>query len=258
MENIVSLESLFHRSKKRIKDLGEVFTPERYVADMLDLLSKGKRGFWANENNVFFEPCCGHGNIVLAVYKRRLEAIYRKNLAQFSKEASFYAVANALNSLWAIDIDEENIESCRTRVLFLTIQFLKSKLNYESEIDLIKDNEDFFTHVLASIKWQVYENETLSSLSSKEKYIENGSKTKSGKKWVLDFEHHEIDFESTWANFFESCEEKNLVPIDYERSSRFISGLLNKRKKNIHDFKFAEFLFKYKAASFQYEKRIDA
>ena len=68
MSNIVDLEKLFHRSKDRIKDLGEVFTPESYVEDMLNLLSKDKRGLWSDEDVTFFEPCAGHGNIVLPIY----------------------------------------------------------------------------------------------------------------------------------------------------------------------------------------------
>ena len=82
MSNIVDLEKLFHRSKDRIRDLGEVFTPDSYVEEMLDLLAKDKRGMWSDEEISFFEPCSGHGNIVLPIYKRRLEGIYKKATSQ--------------------------------------------------------------------------------------------------------------------------------------------------------------------------------
>lgn len=42
MKNLVKIEELSHRSKERIKNLGEVFTPESYVEDMLSLLAKDK------------------------------------------------------------------------------------------------------------------------------------------------------------------------------------------------------------------------
>ena len=98
MNAIVDMEGLFHRSKCRIKNLGEVFTPESYVEEMLDLLAKNKRGIWSDEEISFFEPCAGHGNIVLPIYKRRLEGIYKKAVAQGNRDAAHYAVANALNT----------------------------------------------------------------------------------------------------------------------------------------------------------------
>lgn len=164
MSNIVDLKNLFHRSKERIKDLGEVFTPESYVEDMLNLLAKDKRGLWSDEGVSFFEPCCGHGNIVLSIYKRRLDSIYRKALQQGVREAAYYTVANALNTLWAIDIDPKNVENCRSRVLSATLDFLKTKLEIKSNTVLLSKKRDFFAHVLSAIKWHIDENETLSAL----------------------------------------------------------------------------------------------
>lgn len=252
MEKIVNLESLFHRSKERIKDLGEVFTPDKYVEDMLDLLSKGKRNFWSSEDNVFFEPCCGHGNIVLAIYRRRLNSIYKSNFKSYSKEASFYAVANAINTIWAIDIDKENVESCRARILHATVQFLKEKNGYGSEFELIEDNEDFFVHVLSAIKWQVYENETLSSLSSDVEYELNSEKTKSSREWVKHNGHHRMEFELTWSKFYEDCERDGLVPLEFEKTMKIIKSYLNGTRKNLKDYKFVEILYRY----IGYDKRI--
>ena len=39
-----------HRNKKRIRDLGEVFTPEKYVQEMLGVLDKK---MWSDSNCVF-------------------------------------------------------------------------------------------------------------------------------------------------------------------------------------------------------------
>ena len=75
MQGAIDLGKLFHRSRARIRDFGEVFTPDKYVEDMLDLLGKDCKNIWRNERYVFFEPCCGYGNIVLAIYRRRLEAL---------------------------------------------------------------------------------------------------------------------------------------------------------------------------------------
>lgn len=240
MSNIVDLEQLFHRSKERIKNLGEVFTPEAYVEDMLDLLAKDKRGLWADEDTAFFEPCCGHGNIVLSIYKRRLEGIYKKALSQGNREAPYYAVANALNTLWAIDIDAKNVENCRSRVLFATLEFLKEKTNSKDYYALIGKKKDFFTHIVSAIKWQITENETLSALSSEKDAKASASLTKSGAKWFSKNGHHELDFEFTWASYFESCEESKTIPLEYQRSKKFIESILTGKVKGFDDYEFAK------------------
>lgn len=38
MQNVISIGNLFHRNRERIRELGEVFTPDKYVEDMLDNL----------------------------------------------------------------------------------------------------------------------------------------------------------------------------------------------------------------------------
>lgn len=238
-----NLALLNHRSKKRIQDLGEVFTPEAYVEEMLDLLAKDKKNFWSDEDIVFFEPCCGHGNIVLPIYRRRLEAIYKKALAQGfgkSKEAPLYAVANALNTLWAIDIDEKNVENTRSRVLHESVEFLKQKLNINNNQTLITKNKEFFSHVLSALRWHIDENETLSALSSDKNAKASASLTKAGSKWFLQNGHNELDFDLTWVSFFESCESSKTVPLEFERSVKFIDSFVSGKLKGFEEFNFAK------------------
>lgn len=240
MSNIVDLEKLFHRSKDRIKDLGEVFTPESYVEEMLNLLSKDKRGLWSDEDIIFFEPCAGHGNIVLPIYKRRLDAICKKATQQGIREAAYYAVANALNTLWAIDIDRKNIENCRSRILAATLEFLKSKLGIRSDFALISKKQDFFAHLMSAIKWHFDENETLSALSEPTHANASASLTKSGSKWFSQNGHHQLDFDLSWVAFFESCKASNSIPLEFERSTRFINALLAGKTRGFEDFEFAK------------------
>jgi hypothetical protein len=249
MSNIVDLEKLFHRSKDRIKDLGEVFTPEFYVEDMLNLLSKDKRGLWSDEEISFFEPCSGHGNIVLQIYKRRLEGFYKKAIAQGlgskTTEAPFYAVANALNTLWAIDIDRKNVENCRSRVLEATLNFLKTKLEIKSDLILLSKKKDFFAHLLSAIKWHIDENETLSALSNSENAKADANLTKSGSKWFSQNGHQPIDFDLSWVSFYESCEASKTIPLEYERSVRFIDAVLSGKIKGFEDYEFAKAVIEF-------------
>ncbi len=61
MSTLISTDDLFQRSRARVKGLGEVFTPEAYVEDMLKILSQDKRKFWSDDNIAFFEPISGFG-----------------------------------------------------------------------------------------------------------------------------------------------------------------------------------------------------
>ena len=243
MSNIVDLEKLFHRSKDRIRDLGEVFTPDSYAEEMLDLLAKDKRGLWSDEEISFFEPCAGHGNIVLLIYRRRLEGIYKKATAQDlgkTNEAPYYAVANALNTLWAIDIDPKNVENCRSRVLSATVDFLKTKFEIKSDAILFSKKRDFFAHVLSAIKWHIDENETLSALSNPENAKACANLTKSGAKWFSQNGHQPMDFDLSWVNFYESCETSKSIPLEYERSLRFIDAVLSGKLRGFEDYEFAK------------------
>lgn len=238
MSNVVDLHKLFHRSKTRILELGEVFTPEQFVEDMLNLISKGKKNFWNNEDLIFFEPTCGHGNIVLPIYRRRLEAIYKKAEAQGMKNPHLYAVANAINTIWAIDIDPKNIEHTRSRLLWMTLSFLKEKLEIDSELVIIQKNQKFFTHLFCALLWQVHENEAISSLGTSH----GAYQTKIGGKWLATNGHKQLNFDLTWATYYSDCEAMETTPIAIERSRKFIESLLSGNSRGYAEFEFAKFI----------------
>lgn len=240
MSTILDLEKLFHRSKARIKDLGEVFTPEAYVEDMLNLLAKDKRGIWSDEDVTFFEPCSGHGNIVLQIFRKRLEAFHKKAASRGTNEAAFFAVANSINTLWAIDIDRKNIENCRSRVFAAAVDFLKAKLNVKSESALFAKNRDFFAHMVAAIKWHINENETLSALTPPEFAKSRASLTRAGAKWISSNGHRQLNFDLTWVTFYKQCVSNNTAPLQYERSLRFVETVISGRVRGFDEFDFAK------------------
>lgn len=242
MSNVLQLDQIFQRSRERVKGLGEVFTPETYVEEMLDILGKDKRGFWSDETIGFFEPSCGHGNIVLPIYRRRLEAIYKKAIGATYKEACLYAVANALNGLWAVDIDKKNIQQCRSRILAATVEFIQAKLEYSSTRTMLKKHTAFIAHVLCAIAWQIQENETLSSLSSSESAKRSAGITRSGQNWFNKNGHKQIDFELTWVKRFECLESKGTVSIEYEKAMRLLKNLNEGTVRSAPEFDFIESL----------------
>src|SRR4051812_38978768 len=61
------------KSPERVRDLGEVFTPQATVRDMLDMLPAA---IWASHPSpTFLEPACGDGNFLIAILDRKLERL---------------------------------------------------------------------------------------------------------------------------------------------------------------------------------------
>ena len=60
------------KSKKRVIDHGEVFTPEWLVNDMLALVKQETERI----DSRFLEPACGTGNFLVKILKRKLGTVF--------------------------------------------------------------------------------------------------------------------------------------------------------------------------------------
>lgn len=106
------------KSKQRVADHGEVFTPSWMVEDMLDLVKSESERI----DSRFLEPACGSGNFLRAVLTRKLRAVdtrYKKS--EF--ERRHYALL-ALTSIYGIELLADNVEECRKNLLDIFIEFL--------------------------------------------------------------------------------------------------------------------------------------
>jgi len=98
------------KSKKRVADHGEVFTAEREVNAMLDLV----KGEAERIDSRFLEPACGNGNFLAAILRRKLQTVaarYKKDAAGFER----YAVL-AVTSLYGVELLQDNVTECRARL----------------------------------------------------------------------------------------------------------------------------------------------
>ncbi len=98
------------KSKKRVADHGEVFTNEREVNAMLDLVKHETERI----DSRFLEPACGNGNFLAEVLRRKLavvDARYRKSQIEWER----YAVI-AVSSIYGVGILEDNAQECRERL----------------------------------------------------------------------------------------------------------------------------------------------
>ena len=98
------------KSKKRVRDHGEVFTAEREVKAMCDLVDDELRRI---ESRVL-EPTCGTGNFLVEILNRKLEVVtsrYAHNIHDWEK-FSFLAVS----SLYGVEFLRDNAITCRVRL----------------------------------------------------------------------------------------------------------------------------------------------
>ena len=91
------------KSKARVKEFGEVFTPDFIVNDMCDLIPSE---IWDNIESTFLEPACGNGNFLVEILARKYER------CKDEKDG-----LKALASVFGIDIQSDNCEECRVRLL---------------------------------------------------------------------------------------------------------------------------------------------
>jgi hypothetical protein len=94
------------KSKARVKERGEVFTADKEVNAMLDLLPIE---VFTEADRTFLEPACGTGNFVVKILERKL---------QYLDPADPQADAlRRLASIYAVDIAVDNVVECRQRTL---------------------------------------------------------------------------------------------------------------------------------------------
>lgn len=106
------------KSKRRVADHGEVFTPAWLVEAMLDLVKDETERI----DSRFLEPACGSGNFLVQIVRRKLAAVERK-YGKSSFERQHYALL-ALMCVYGIELLADNIAECRANVLEIFAEYL--------------------------------------------------------------------------------------------------------------------------------------
>ena len=109
------------KSKERVKELGEVFTPPELVNQMLNKLPSD---CWEPEKT-FLEPACGTGNFLVEILKRKLDTGHHP--------------LQALSTIFAIDIMDDNVRESRER-LFAIVNLRLTDNEKEEARTLIERN----------------------------------------------------------------------------------------------------------------------
>lgn len=107
------------KSKQRVADHGEVFTPAWMVEAMLDLVKDETERIDAR----FLEPACGSGNFIVQILKRKLAAVELK-YGKSDFERQHYALLG-LMCIYGIELLVDNMAECRANVLDVFADYLK-------------------------------------------------------------------------------------------------------------------------------------
>lgn len=101
------------KSRQRVADHGEVFTAEREVKAMCDLVKPETERI----DSRFLEPACGDGNFLAEILTRKLAVVrkkYRRSVVDYEMNSLL-----AVSSLYGVDILADNVEACRHRLFDL-------------------------------------------------------------------------------------------------------------------------------------------
>ncbi|WP_326547812.1 N-6 DNA methylase [Mycolicibacterium sp. ND9-15] len=108
----------FVKSRERVADHGEVFTPPALVDAMLELVHSESERIDAR----FLEPACGSGNFLIPVLKRKLATVDRQyGKSDFEKR---HHALLALMSIYGIELLEDNVAECRENLLDVISSYL--------------------------------------------------------------------------------------------------------------------------------------
>jgi len=106
------------KSKKRVADHGEVFTPGWLVEKMLDLV----KGETERIDSRFLEPACGSGNFLIPVLQRKLAAVEAK-FGKSDFERQHYALL-AVMCTYGVELLADNTAECRANMLEVFAEYL--------------------------------------------------------------------------------------------------------------------------------------
>ena len=106
------------KSKQRVADHGEVFTPAHVVEAMLDLVKDESE----RVDSRFLEPACGEGAFLRQVLVRKLATV-QKRYGKYEFERRHYALLG-LMCIYGIELLEDNVQRCRNNLAEIFVQFI--------------------------------------------------------------------------------------------------------------------------------------
>ena len=119
------------KSRERVADHGEVFTPDWLVNDMLKLVDREVERI----DSRFLEPACGEGSFLAPILLRKLATVRR----QYSKSPADYEfrAVLALMSIYGVELLADNVCACRERLLTLWLAEYEQRLKRPPSVECL-------------------------------------------------------------------------------------------------------------------------
>lgn len=103
------------KSRQRVAAHGEVFTAEREVKAMCDLVADE----CSRIDSRFLEPACGDGNFLAEVLSRKLATCRNKYGSPLLRPDYERASINAVMSIYGVELLPDNAAACRERLFVI-------------------------------------------------------------------------------------------------------------------------------------------
>lgn len=143
------------KSRQRIADHGEVFTPTWLVEEMLNLVSEEA----SRIDSRFLEPACGSGNFLCSVLTRKLITVQSK-YGKSDFERRHYALFSIM-CIYGIELLGDNVIECRSNLLSIYTNFLS-----------LKPQDIWYKAAQVVLEANIIQGDALSLTSSLGKHIE--------------------------------------------------------------------------------------
>ncbi|MGB4406629.1 MAG: hypothetical protein WBI82_07200 [Sphaerochaeta sp.] len=127
------------KSKDRVADFGEVFTHEREVKAMCDLVKDESERI----DSRVLEPACGDGNFLAEILNRKLSTVksrYGKNHSDYEK----YSIV-AVSSIYGVELLDDNAQQCRARLYGIWNEAYTSNMGKDAT-DECRETAKFIFH----------------------------------------------------------------------------------------------------------------
>ena len=153
---LIPLEAQFGqvRSRERVLDLAEVFTHQREVDAMLDLIPDA---FTALDVK-FLEPSSGSGNFLTQILRRKLRLVAKTDCV--SQEQYEHRLLRTVASIYGVDICSENVTEARGRIAHVLLE------HYQSDANTVQPTPGFLSAASLMIGSNMVVGDTLNSFET--------------------------------------------------------------------------------------------
>lgn len=126
------------KSKSRVKNNGEVFTPKKTVIDMCNM--DGIKECTYNIESTILEPSCGTGNFLVELIDRKMHTV---DEVSTDKDTYVLNLVKSLTTLYGVDIAYDNILESRDRMKDIVLSHYKVKFNEDLTDEKVLNTIDF-------------------------------------------------------------------------------------------------------------------